>query len=100
MREMMEKRPKAAREDLDKRIETILDRMNVPTKADIEALGDKISMLSSKVDTLRRAEERQAEKLEDLRKINEREDRKLNELRKATEEEPVTPARKTAEKKA
>jgi poly(hydroxyalkanoate) granule-associated protein len=54
MREMMDRRTKASREDLDKRIEMILDRMNVPTKADIEMLGEKIAILTKKVDELKR----------------------------------------------
>jgi polyhydroxyalkanoate synthesis regulator phasin len=50
----MDRRAKASREDLDKRIEMILDRMNVPTKADIEMLGEKIAILTKKVDELKR----------------------------------------------
>jgi len=41
-------------EQLDKRIEEILGRMNVPTKADIEALGAKIAALTKKVDELKK----------------------------------------------
>jgi polyhydroxyalkanoate synthesis regulator phasin len=60
MREVMDKRKKGAEkaeDEVSKRVETILDQMNVPTKADIDALGDKISALSKKVDELKKAQE-------------------------------------------
>lgn len=38
---------------LDQRIEGILGRLNVPTKGDIDALSEKISLLAEKVDALR-----------------------------------------------
>ncbi len=38
---------------LDQRIEHILGRLNVPTKNDIDALSEKISLLAEKVDALR-----------------------------------------------
>ncbi len=38
---------------VDQRIESILGRLNVPTKGDIDALSDKISLLAEKVDALR-----------------------------------------------
>jgi poly(hydroxyalkanoate) granule-associated protein len=41
-------------EQLDHRIGSILGRMNVPTKADIEALEAKIVALSKKIDELKR----------------------------------------------
>jgi polyhydroxyalkanoate synthesis regulator phasin len=44
-----------ADDEFTKRVEQILDRMSVPTKADIEALGDKITTLSKKVDDLKKA---------------------------------------------
>ena len=56
IRETMEKRKKEAKkaeDQLDKRMEEILDRMNVPSKSDIEALGAKISALTKKVDELK-----------------------------------------------
>jgi poly(hydroxyalkanoate) granule-associated protein len=40
---------------MDKRIEEILDRLNVPTKSDIEALSAKITALTKKVDELKKA---------------------------------------------
>ena len=60
MHEVMDKRKKdaeKAEDEVSKRVETILDQMNVPTKADIDALGDKISALSTKVDELKKAQE-------------------------------------------
>lgn len=58
VRDVMDKRKKEAKkaeDELDKRIEDLLDRMNVPTKSDIEALSAKITTLSKKVDELKKA---------------------------------------------
>jgi poly(hydroxyalkanoate) granule-associated protein len=58
VRDVMEKRrkeTKKAEDHLDKRIEEFLDRMNVPTKADIEALSAKITALTKKVDELKKS---------------------------------------------
>ena len=44
---------KRAEEELDKRIEGLLVRMNIPSKGEIHALSDKIADLSRKVDQLR-----------------------------------------------
>lgn len=57
VREVMDRRKKDARkaeDEVGKRVEEILDRMNVPTKADIEALSEKIGTLSKKVDELKK----------------------------------------------
>lgn len=56
MKEMMDKRRKAGKDGLEKRIEDILDRMNVPTKSDIEVLSAKITTLSHKVDELKKTQ--------------------------------------------
>ena len=59
VREVMDKRKKGAEkaeDELSKRVEEILDRMNVPTKGDIEALGDKIASLTKKVDELKKSQ--------------------------------------------
>jgi polyhydroxyalkanoate synthesis regulator phasin len=56
--DIMEKRKKStekAEDEFTKRVEDILDRMSVPTKADIEALGEKITALTKKVDDLKKA---------------------------------------------
>ncbi len=46
--------------EVDRRIESILHRMNVPTKTDINALSEKISLLSEKVDQLNSNETEEA----------------------------------------
>ncbi|MFQ5399799.1 MAG: phasin family protein [Anaerolineae bacterium] len=53
---MKRRREKAqkAQESLDNRIENLLDRMNIPTRKDIETLSAKISMLAKKVDELKK----------------------------------------------
>lgn len=43
---------KKAEDTVEKRIEFLLSRMNVPTKTEIDALSDKIAELSRKVDQL------------------------------------------------
>jgi poly(hydroxyalkanoate) granule-associated protein len=56
--DVMEKRKKEtkkAESELDKRLEDLLNRMNVPTKGDINALSAKITELSKKVDELKEA---------------------------------------------
>lgn len=57
MSEMLERRKKDAKKaegELDRRTEDLLNRMNVPTKADIDALSAKITALSKKVDELKK----------------------------------------------
>lgn len=44
-------------DELDKRIEKMLHRMNVPTKSDIDALSRKITTLTKKVDALKKAQD-------------------------------------------
>ncbi len=39
-------------QELDKRVEEVLHRLNMPTKSDIDALSKKINALSRKVDQL------------------------------------------------
>ncbi|MCI0395192.1 MAG: phasin family protein [Chloroflexi bacterium] len=65
IQDIMEKRKKKAEDiksdaegKLEKRMEEILDRMNVPSKADIDALSAKITALSKKVDELRKVQEK------------------------------------------
>lgn len=58
VREVMERRKKEARkaeDELNKNVETVLDKMNVPSKADIEALSEKITALSKKIDELKKS---------------------------------------------
>lgn len=57
--EIMDKRKKSAdkaEDEFTKRVEEILDRMNVPTKDDIKKLGEKITNLTKKVDELKKAQ--------------------------------------------
>lgn len=42
-------------DEFTKRVEVILNRLNVPSKADIEALSEKIAALSKKVDELKKS---------------------------------------------
>jgi poly(hydroxyalkanoate) granule-associated protein len=59
LREVMDRRKKdaeKAEDEIGKRVEDVLDRMSVPTKADIEALGDKIAALAKKVDELKKSQ--------------------------------------------
>lgn len=58
VREVMDKRKKEtekAEDEVTRRVEGVLDRMSVPSKADIELLSQKISELSKKVDELKKA---------------------------------------------
>ena len=60
LHEAMEHRKRGAQkadDEFSKRVEKILDHMNVSNKADIEALGDKIAALSKKVDELKKAQQ-------------------------------------------
>lgn len=50
-----EKDVEAAEVELEGEIEGLLDRMNVPTKSDIDALSAQVSALTAKVDELREA---------------------------------------------
>jgi len=52
VRDVTERR--ATEDELEKRMEDLLDRMNVPTKSDIEALSAKITALGKKVDELKK----------------------------------------------
>jgi polyhydroxyalkanoate synthesis regulator phasin len=55
IREVSDKRRKNVEKELDKRLETLLDHMDVPSKADIDALGAKITALTAKVEELKKA---------------------------------------------
>jgi poly(hydroxyalkanoate) granule-associated protein len=57
IREMMDRRKKEtqkAEDRMDGRVKELLDRMNVPTKSDIESLSAKISALTKKVEELKK----------------------------------------------
>ena len=58
VRDLMDRRKreaKKAEKRLDRQVEEVLTRMNIPTKAEIEALGDKIAELTKKVEELKQA---------------------------------------------
>ena len=46
-------RAQKAEDALETRVEGLLDRMNVPTKSDIDELSKKITLLAQKVDELK-----------------------------------------------
>ncbi|MGB8646194.1 MAG: phasin family protein [Anaerolineae bacterium] len=54
IKEVTEKRRKNAGKRVEKQIDRVYDRMNIPSKADIEALNDKITHLTAKVEELRK----------------------------------------------
>jgi len=57
--EMKEKRKsKTAKveDEVSKNLEGVLKRMNIPSKADVDALSQKITTLSKKIDDLKKAE--------------------------------------------
>lgn len=49
---MVQDGTKRAEGEMDKRIETVLSRLNIPTKGEIDTLSAKISELNEKVDEL------------------------------------------------
>jgi poly(hydroxyalkanoate) granule-associated protein len=56
--EVMDKRKKETRkaeDELEKRVEDLLNRMNVPTKSDIQSLSAKIEALTKKVEELKQS---------------------------------------------
>lgn len=55
IRERRQKQTEKAEEELEGQIEDVLHRMNVPTKADIDALSRKITTLTKKVDELKKS---------------------------------------------
>jgi poly(hydroxyalkanoate) granule-associated protein len=44
---------KRVSDELEKRMESLLNRMNIPTKSDIEQLSNKVAELAKKIDTLK-----------------------------------------------
>jgi len=44
----------ATQEEFDKRLESILDRLNVPTRGDIDKLNTKVTELTAKVEELKK----------------------------------------------
>ena len=56
LKEKRQKKSKEAEDELDGRVSQILERTGVPTKADIDALSDKITALTEKIDELKEAQ--------------------------------------------
>lgn len=56
-RTALQQRSREAGGEVDRRIEGMLTRLNVPTQSEIKQLSDQISELSKKVDELRTLEE-------------------------------------------
>ncbi|MEZ4593637.1 MAG: phasin family protein [Chloroflexota bacterium] len=44
---------KRVSDELEKRMESLLNRMNIPTKSDIEQLSNKVAELTKKIETLK-----------------------------------------------
>ena len=58
MHEMMDKRKSKTmkvEDEINKNISDVLERMNIPTRTDIDALSQKINGLSKKIDELKKA---------------------------------------------
>jgi poly(hydroxyalkanoate) granule-associated protein len=58
MHEMMDKRKsktEKVEDEINKNITDVLERMNIPTRTDIDALSQKINGLSKKIDDLKKA---------------------------------------------
>ena len=58
IREVMDKRKSRAskvEKEIGKHVDSALERMNIPTKADVEALSQKIAALSKKIDELKKS---------------------------------------------
>lgn len=88
--------------EVQRQIEVVLDRLGVltrediekldlPSKADIQALSEKVALLAKKVEQMRKAEEPQAEKTEMLVGRVETLSRKVGDLKKTVDEEVQTP---------
>lgn len=56
VKEVTEKRTRRAEKELDKRVEELLERLNVPSKGDIEQLTHKINTLTHKIDDLKKSQ--------------------------------------------
>jgi len=55
LQEKRKAKVQAADEELDARVTSVLERMNVPTKSDIDDLSAKITALTEKIDELKEA---------------------------------------------
>jgi len=55
LKEKRKAKAQEAEDELDQRVAEVLDRMNVPTKSDIDDLSEKITVLTEKIDELKSA---------------------------------------------
>jgi polyhydroxyalkanoate synthesis regulator phasin len=53
LRKRRREKAKEVEESLERRVEGLLDRMNIPTKRDVDELSKKVSVLAEKVDELK-----------------------------------------------
>ena len=53
LKDKRKKKTKEAEDELDSRVSQILERTGVPTKSDIDALSEKITALTKKIDELK-----------------------------------------------
>jgi len=53
LKENRQKKSKNAEDEMESRVSKILERAGVPTKSDIDALSDKITALTAKIDELK-----------------------------------------------
>lgn len=56
LKEKRMKKTKSAEDELESRVSQILERTGVPTKSDIEALSEKITVLTKKIDELKESQ--------------------------------------------
>lgn len=54
VKEVTEKRRTGAEKRVEKQMDRVMDRMNIPSKTDIELLNEKISILTAKVEELKK----------------------------------------------
>jgi len=82
-KELPQKSIKSAEGQMDRQVDSVLDwlgiltkndleRMDLPSRADIESLGEKVAALTRKVEQLRKAEETQTREVAALRKVDEK----------------------------
>jgi len=50
----VKKQTDKAEKEMDKQLDSLLSRLNVPTKSDIDGLNDKIAALTQKIDELKK----------------------------------------------
>lgn len=56
LKDKRQKKTKEAEDELDSRVNQILERTGVPTKSDIDDLSDKITALTKKIDELKESQ--------------------------------------------